>query len=170
MRLCLSFDAGLQSTMYIRKKFRKNLTALEKLISSKKYLDFPKDSADTMAMVVITTDKTIKKLNADFRKKNIATDVLTFRNSVSHEFPDEILSGKIHLGEIFISEDTARKQSASHGVTLIEELVLLTVHGLIHLTGLDHEVSKRALLNTRKKEKEILGALGMSHVSPLTNI
>jgi len=66
--------------------------------------------------------------------------------------PDDI------LGDIVISLDTARRESLLAGVSLIEEITLLVVHGCLHLVGYDHdEPEKEAVM--WKLQTEALSAL-----------
>ncbi|MDE1176510.1 MAG: rRNA maturation RNase YbeY [Edaphobacter sp.] len=82
--------------------------------------------------VLLTGDAGIKTLNRQFRKKNKATDVLSFPT------PEEIF--QLHAGDLAISLDTAAKQAASFGHSLGDEIRVLMLHGLLHLAGMDHEV------------------------------
>jgi probable rRNA maturation factor len=85
--------------------------------------------------VLLTTDSAIRKLNRDFRRKNKATDVLSF--------PADPIPGlrrsEQPAGDLAISIDTARKQSAGQGHPLSTEIKVLILHGLLHLAGYDHE-------------------------------
>ena len=84
-----------------------------------------------MVSVLLTTDTKIKTLNRDFRRKNKATDVLSFPAA-------EISRGEV-AGDLAISVHTARRQAADHGHSLAIELKVLMLHGLLHLAGYDHE-------------------------------
>jgi probable rRNA maturation factor len=84
--------------------------------------------------VLLTTDAEIKKLNRIFRHKNKPTDVLSF------PAPEEIFEK--HAGDLAISLETAAKQAASFGHSLGEEVRVLMLHGLLHLSGMDHEVDR----------------------------
>jgi probable rRNA maturation factor len=81
--------------------------------------------------VLLTSDVELKRLNRTFRNKNKPTDILSFPT------PPEISFH--HAGDLAISIDTAARQSAEYGHTLTEELRILILHGLLHLSGLDHE-------------------------------
>jgi probable rRNA maturation factor len=74
---------------------------------------------------LITDDRELRRLNREFRGKDYATDVLSF--------PSE--GG----GEIAISLDRAEAQAAEHGHSLADELCILMLHGVLHLSGMDHE-------------------------------
>jgi probable rRNA maturation factor len=81
--------------------------------------------------VLLTSDAVLKRLNRDFRGKDKPTDVLSFPS------PEEIASQ--HAGDLAISLDTAARQAASFGHTLRDEVRILLLHGLLHLSGMDHE-------------------------------
>src|SRR5258706_7428502 len=77
---------------------------------------------------LVTGDAEVRRLNRRFRGKNSATDVLSFPSSEKNGF----------AGDLAISVDRARRQAAEHGHSLEDELRILSLHGALHLTGLDH--------------------------------
>ena len=79
-------------------------------------------------------DRTVRRLNRDFRDKDKATDVLSFPGEESPE-------GR-HLGDIVISIPTAERQAEERGATLEEEAKLLLLHGVLHCLGYDHETDR----------------------------
>jgi probable rRNA maturation factor len=94
-------------------------------------------------------------LNRQWRKKDKATDVLSFPLLEVAEL--RRASGAVELGDIVISLDAAKRQAAEQGHSLLDELDLLLVHGLLHLLGFDHELSPAEAARMRKLEKKILG-------------
>jgi probable rRNA maturation factor len=76
-------------------------------------------------------DRTLRRLNRSYRGKDKATDVLSFPAA-------EELAG-LHGGDLAISLDTAKRQAEEHGHTLRDEVRVLLLHGLLHLSGMDHE-------------------------------
>ncbi len=82
--------------------------------------------------VLLTDDKTLRRLNREWRGKDKATDVLSFPAS-------EELEG-IAAGDLAVSLETAAKQAAEQGHTLRDEVRVLLLHGMLHLAGMDHEV------------------------------
>lgn len=89
--------------------------------------------------VLVTNDEKIKKLNAIYRKKNRATDVLAFSQlEGEHEVP----SGRL-LGDVVLSVPTARRQAEARGDDLMAELTMLLAHGLLHLLGWDHDTPSK---------------------------
>lgn len=86
--------------------------------------------------VLLTSDGDLKRLNRTFRSKNKPTDILSFPADPIPGLP----SAHQHAGDLAISLETAAHQAAEHGHTLADELRILLLHGLLHLSGLDHEI------------------------------
>jgi probable rRNA maturation factor len=76
--------------------------------------------------IALVTDARIRKLNAAYRRKNRATDVLSFPSDTS-------------LGDIVIATGVARRQARAARHPYATELRVLALHGLLHLLGYDHE-------------------------------
>ena len=87
--------------------------------------------------VLFTGDAFIQKLNRDYRGKDEPTDVLSFAQVDSKEvFPAK--GGRFYAGDIVISMETLAKNAEYFGISVNEELKRLLVHGLLHLSGMDH--------------------------------
>lgn len=78
--------------------------------------------------VAIVSDRRIRALNRRYRRKDRATDVLSFPSSEPGT-----------LGDIVIAAGVARRQAREAGHSLQTELRVLALHGLLHLLGYDHE-------------------------------
>ena len=84
----------------------------------------------------------IKSLNQQYLSKDKVTDVLSFPlNDFYHE--NDNAHSHINLGDIFICKEVAYQQSVEFNISYNQELIQLFVHGLLHLFGLDHELSKK---------------------------
>lgn len=81
-----------------------------------------------------TGDPEMRRLNKDFSGHDYATDVLSF----SYIENDRDPIGGV-LGELIISADTAKRQAESASLSLSEEVAVLTIHGVLHILGLDHQ-------------------------------
>ena len=130
--------------------------------------------------LLITGDETVRALNEEYRGLDETTDVLSF--SASHpghwegdgdgpsDEPDEeafVLPPGFPqpLGEIIVSWPQTLRQAGEHGVSPMQELALLVVHGALHLVGFDHvEPEEAALMQAR--EREALKSLQLTE-SPL---
>lgn len=99
--------------------------------------------SDSSATIAFVSDKKIRELNRQFRGIDKATDVLSFPS----DGPD--------LGDIAVSVDTAAAQAKENGLKFDEEIAQLILHGLLHLSGYDHETDNgemnRLELQLRKK-------------------
>jgi probable rRNA maturation factor len=95
----------------------------------------------------------IRKLNAKYRTKDYATDVLSFP-------AEDHLPGPIRLlGDVVISVDKARVQARERGWTIKEEMTTLLIHGIVHLLGYDHERSARDARAMGRLERKIYRTL-----------
>jgi probable rRNA maturation factor len=111
-------------------------------------------------VVVISDDASLEDLNRRFRGIGRPTDVLSFANDTKGPFSVGAGEFPRYLGDIVISVDRAREQAAAVNASLTAELQVLTVHGVLHLLGYDHD-------NDQTKEQmwaiqsEILHLLGV---------
>ncbi|MFA5118332.1 MAG: rRNA maturation RNase YbeY [Candidatus Omnitrophota bacterium] len=97
------------------------------------------------------TDKKIQALNLRYLGEDCPTDVIAFDSS----------RGEGILADIFISTDRAAAQSAVFKTSLLYELYLYLIHGILHVLGYDDLCSKeRALM--RKREKLLLKELNIT--------
>jgi probable rRNA maturation factor len=86
--------------------------------------------ADSLA-VRLVGDRTMRRLNRDFRGHDATTDVLSFPGAASPE-------GR-HLGDVVVSVPQASRQAAARGHAAGREIRLLALHGILHCLGHDHE-------------------------------
>ncbi|CAL5206514.1 unnamed protein product [Lathyrus oleraceus] len=104
--------------------------------------------------VLLCNDEFIRKLNKEWRDEDHATDVL----SMSQHVPGLDLP-ILMLGDIVISLETAARQAEERGHTLLDEIRILMIHGLLHLLGFDHEISEEAEVEMEKEEELLLKSL-----------
>lgn len=93
--------------------------------------------------VVVTTNRQMRQLNRQFRKKDKPTDVLSF--------PADSVPGSTLAGEIAISVDIARQNGRVLGHGTISELKILVLHGVLHLAGYDHETDSGQMARMEQK-------------------
>jgi probable rRNA maturation factor len=98
--------------------------------------------------VLLTTDDGIRGLNRRFRKKNKATDVLSFPADPGYGV----------AGDLAVSVETAARQAAEQGHRLSVELRVLMLHGMLHLAGMDHEADAGEMA---RKERRLRTKLGL---------
>ena len=96
---------------------------------------------------LITGDAELRRLNRQFLKKDYPTDVLSF--------PAEPPAGE--LGELAISVQRAMAQAREFGHTIEQEINILMLHGVLHLTGMDHERDGGAMARSEMGWRKKLG-------------
>jgi probable rRNA maturation factor len=84
--------------------------------------------------VLLSDDRTLRRLNREFRGKDKATDVLSF--------PADRKMSRGHAGDLAISLEIAARQAQEHGHSLRDEVRVLMLHGVLHLAGMDHETDR----------------------------
>ncbi len=109
-----------------------------------------------VSVTIVTNDK-IRALNAEYRGKDVPTDVLSFPMD---EFDDT--SHVEPLGDIVISIERAKKQAEEYGHSLMRELCFLTAHSTLHLLGYDHENGDEERLIMEQKQEDILKSLNIT--------
>ena len=83
--------------------------------------------------IALVSDDRIRALNRKYRRKNYATDVLSFATN-----PESRIANPV-LGDIVIARGVAQRQAREIGHSAATELRVLALHGLLHLLGYDHE-------------------------------
>jgi len=98
-------------------------------------------------------DHRMRRLNAQYRGRNMTTDVLAF---AMREAPGP---SSALLGDVVISVPQAVRQAVERGHSIQHELATLLIHGILHLLGYDHERGESDARRMRRKEHAILQAL-----------
>jgi len=98
--------------------------------------------------ILVTGDAEVRRLNRRFRHKDKPTDVLSFPAIDLH-----------CAGDIAISASTAARNARRLGHTTAYELKILLLHGMLHLSGHDHESDQGEMA---RKEGRLRRALGLS--------
>lgn len=112
------------------------------------------EPTDAEVSVLLCDDREIRRLNAQWRGKDSATNVLSFPAAAGQAVES-------HLGDIAIAYETVQREAADEGKTFAAHLSHLTVHGFLHLLGFDHETDGDAE-EMEDMEREILGRLGIA--------
>ena len=90
----------------------------------------------TAVTAVITDDEHVRSLNAEFRGVDAPTDILSFP---ADPLPEEIEGEAPYLGDLIIAYPYTLHEAAEAGHDIADELVLLVIHGTLHLLGYDHD-------------------------------
>ena len=127
--------------------------------------------ADAEVELTLAGDTEMERLNFDHMGERGPTDVLSFplhewevNGRESHLTDDDGTSppGPLLLGDVVIDLDQALRQAADGDWGVVEELVLLAIHGTLHLLGHDHtEIDEEERM--RRLEHDVLGILHRRH-------
>lgn len=112
----------------------------------------PPMGEDLTVVVLLTDDETVRDLNARFRGKDSATNVLSFP---AHD------TAQGHLGDICLAYGVCAREAVEQGKTLAAHLQHLVAHGVLHLVGYDHEDEAEAEV-MEDLERQILAGLGLA--------
>jgi probable rRNA maturation factor len=104
-------------------------------------VEVAKTDAVGVISLALVDELTSRQLNQKFAGNDYATDVLSFNY---FEGESDIPSKDDVLGEIVICLAVAERQASEHDNSLEAELIMLFVHGVLHLLGYDHKGSSRA--------------------------
>ena len=103
--------------------------------------------------VCIVGDDEMRRLNREHRGLDEVTDVLSFPVDGLDPLPPGM---ERELGDVVIGIAQARRQAADAGVTDVEELTGLVVHGVLHLAGFDHETDAGEMLERQDRLLAVL--------------
>jgi len=136
----------------------KNLSvveSLEKLIEKVVQKTLAKYGIDREGEVSIALVDNLymQQLNREYRQKDAPTDVLSFPMDKLEQKEECLL-----LGDIIISLEKAQEQAKEYGHSLEREIAFLTVHGMLHLLGYDHE-GEEERSGMEKEQEAILQVL-----------
>ena len=110
------------------------------------------DCPDGEISILIVDDTQIEKLNRKYLNRSGPTNVIAFPmrgGEFSHLSPQL-------LGDVVISMDTAAKEARNSGMRTEQRIKELLVHGILHLFGYDHVVSKQDAREMEIKSQELL--------------
>ena len=126
------------------------------------------------ASINLVGEAKIKELNKKYRRKDKPTDVLSFpmKSEGLHrpegakrlEEPFGYAQGRSNaiafdLGDIFICLSIAKNEAKRENITIKDKLAQLVVHGFLHLSGYNHEKSKKDANKMLSLENKILSKL-----------
>ncbi|KAF0220151.1 MAG: hypothetical protein FD174_1390 [Geobacteraceae bacterium] len=105
--------------------------------------------SDSELSVAIVGDRSIRRLNREYLARDKSTNVISFPML---EGPFAELNPRI-LGDVVVSAATCAREAEEGGMSFHARLCFLMLHGILHLTGYDHERSGEAEAQ-RMEEKE----------------
>lgn len=113
--------------------------------------------------VAFVDEQRSKSINREFSGNDYPTDVLSFDYSVDEHKPSHSVKQE-YSGEILICTTIAIKQAEQYKVDVESEVALLLIHGILHLSGLDHQNSSQKT-SFERQQSVILKSLNLKHHS-----
>lgn len=114
---------------------------------------------DLEISIVLANDDLLQLLNNEYREQDKPTNVLTFATLDGEEIPHE---GVLNLGDILMSYQTIERESQQQGKFPLDHIRHMTVHGILHLLGYDHQNDDEAN-DMETLEIRILEQLGVQN-------
>jgi len=115
--------------------------------------------------VLVSDDATLHQLNRDYRGVDAPTDVLSFADDEDAEAEAAAFvrapGAPRYLGDLAISYERVVAQAAEYGHSRERELAFLTVHGMLHLLGYDHERGPEDEAAMRARQDVIMQQIGL---------
>ena len=105
--------------------------------------------------VVLVDDREITRLNRQYFRRNRPTNVISF--PMMDGTPVSVRARM--LGDVVISAETAKRDAEEVGKKGEDEILFLLIHGILHLTGYDHEGTKKERMEMEAKEKDLFSRL-----------
>jgi len=115
-----------------------------------------------LVSVALVSDHRVRILNRLYRRKDVATDVLSFpafarvdngRAWAGQAHPQSLIPSPF-LGDIVIARGVARRQAREAGHSELTELRVLALHGLLHLLGYDHDRDNGRMLRIERRLRQ----------------
>jgi probable rRNA maturation factor len=106
--------------------------------------------------ISIVGDRTIRRINRDYLDRDKTTNVISF---AMHEGDFGQLNPQM-LGDVIVCADTAAREAEEGGMPFFGRLSFLLLHGILHITGYDHERNGEAeAARMEAREQEIFSGL-----------
>lgn len=113
--------------------------------------------------MIFTSDEEVQALNAQWRGKDKPTNVLSFPMLAREDLLDLPGDGPPELlGDIALAYETCAREAAEKGIALESHASHLIIHGLLHLAGLDHEISAADARKMELLEIKALALIGIA--------
>lgn len=121
-----------------------------------------RDPLDYEVAIVLASDDEVQELNRTWRGQDKPTNVLSFPAGDSHVSSQEGVPGAaLPLGDVVLGYQTVAREAKEQDITLGDHACHLTVHGVLHLLGFDHDTPAQAE-EMEALERRALAQLGIA--------
>jgi len=113
--------------------------------------------------VRLTSDEEVRQLNAQWRRKDHPTNVLSFPMAETYELEEADEEGpELLLGDVILAHGTCRREAEEKHIRFEDHAAHLVVHGTLHLLGYDHG-DQRDAADMEAREVRALARLGIAN-------
>ena len=137
--------------------------AAEAAIAESAFPQLAEASRPVELSVRLASDEEVRGLNAHWRGKDRATNVLSFPMAEAYELEQSDEDGPaIMLGDLILAHGVCEREAAEKGISVEQHATHLVVHGTLHLLGYDHEADGDAA-DMEEREVRALSRLGIAN-------
>jgi probable rRNA maturation factor len=138
-------------------------SAAEAAIAESAFPEIATSSRPVELSVRLTGDEQVRALNAEWRGKDKATNVLSFPMASETDLHQSNIAGpELLLGDIILARGVCEAEAADKGVAVDDHAAHLLVHGTLHLLGYDHHDDGDAA-EMEAREVRALARLGIAN-------
>lgn len=137
--------------------------AAEAAIAESAFPELGKTGRDVELSVRLASDEEVRSLNAEWRRNDKPTNVLSFPMAEPYELEQSDEDGPaIMLGDLILAHGVCDREAAEKGITVEQHATRLIVHGTLHLLGYDHQAESDAT-DMEAREVRALARLGIAN-------
>jgi probable rRNA maturation factor len=142
--------------------------AADAAIAESAYPELARSERPVEISVTLTGDDEVRALNAKWRRKDKATNVLSFPMADERDLALANVSDvELLLGDIILARGICEAEAAEKGVSVQDHAMHLLVHGTLHLLGYDHQDDRDAA-DMEAREVRALARLGIANPYEVT--
>lgn len=133
-------------------------SVLQGMLKKEKIMKSKESFSTVKISFMLCGDKRMRELNKETRDKDKVTDVLSFpyHEDLRSNKGRIVLEDCLYLGEMAICQSVTKRQAKRFKIRYSDEFTHLFIHGIFHLMGFDHEVSKTEEKLMQKMEDKAL--------------
>lgn len=136
--------------------------AAEAAIAESAFAQLANSQRPVELSVRLTGDEEVRALNAQWRGKDMPTNVLSFPLAGPNELKATFAEPELLLGDIILARGVCEAEAADKGVAVEDHAAHLLVHGTLHLLGYDHH-DDEAAADMEAREVRALSRLGIAN-------
>ena len=137
--------------------------AAEAAIAESAFPQLARSERPVELSVRLAGDDEVRALNAEWRGKDKATNVLSFPMARADDFvSSNVAVAELLLGDIVLARGVCEAEAAQKGISVEQHATHLVVHGTLHLLSYDHEDESEAM-DMEAREVRALGRLGIAN-------